>query len=130
MRKLLIAVILLFHASLSFAAAGWTGTATIPFATDNVLSPAVELPGTIKELAIVIPTITSSTVFLKVSHDGVTYQNLYAMNNGTNQILWATAAATGGYTALIPGNIGLWRYVKVGCGSAQAADRTFTLVGK
>jgi hypothetical protein len=130
MKRLALSILFLVLAVPVFAQPEWAGSAVLTQSIDNVLSAAVEIPPTVHELAIVIPTITSSTVFLKISHDGTTYQNLYATNNRTNQILWSTAAATGGVTVLVQGNIGFWRYVKVGCGTPQAADRTFTLVGK
>jgi len=132
MKKTLLVLIFLLASTASFAQPEWVGTALVTggVVTDNTLSAAVLLPQGITSLAIVIPTITSATVSLKVSHDGTTYQNYLGTNNGTNQILWSTAAATGAVTALVPGNIGLWKYVKVLCGAAQAADRTFTLIGK
>ena len=121
-----------FHrtSTAAFAAPGWVSPITITVGTSTTVSNAVEIPNSITDLAIEIPTITSATINLSVSVDNVTFQNYLGISNGTNQILWSTAAGTGAVTALVPGNIGLFRFVKVISGSAQAADRTFRLIGR
>jgi hypothetical protein len=137
MKKLL----LLAFAMLCLVAApvgAWTDgveTATITVATspDNVTSTAVTIPRGAEGVSVYVPTITSSTVSLKVSHDGgTTYDDLFCEENGTNTILWSSAAGTGGMYLQAPVNcnIGFYNRLKVFCGSAQAADRAFKVIFK
>jgi len=130
MNRLALALIFLLVSTAALAAPGWVSPITITVGTSTTISNAVEIPNSISDLAIEIPTITSATINLSVSVDNVTYQNLLATNNGTNQILWSTAAGTGAVTALVPGNIGLFRFVKIISGSAQGSDRVFRLIGR
>jgi hypothetical protein len=147
MRKNALSFLMLFVVALvgafalvpaAIAGPAWTGTATITVATDNVLSPAVALPSAsgmmgktpIKKIALKIPTITSSTVKFQVSADGgTTYAALWCFSNGTNTILWNTAAGTGGEIVEVPCDFTPYTHLKVECGTAQAGNRTFTLYG-
>lgn len=96
--------------------------------TDNTTSAAVAIPKGATKIAVYVPTITSSTVYLQVSGDGgTTYAEYRSTPNGTNMILTGPAAGTGGYTFDVPGGIGAFTHLKVKCGTAQAADRTFQL---
>jgi len=95
---------------------------------DNTTSVAVAIPKAATKLAVYVPTITSSTVFLQVSGDGgTTYADYRSTPNGTNMILTGPAAGTGGLIFDVPGGIGAFTHLKVKCGTEQAADRTFKL---
>jgi hypothetical protein len=96
---------------------------------DNTLSTVVALPKNVSKIGIFVPTITSAAISLKVSPDGVTYDDLFCMPNGTNTILWSTAAGTGGLFVEVPCNMFLWKYVKVLSGAGQAANRYFDICG-
>jgi len=119
-------------------ALAWTDgveTATITVATspDNVTSTAVTIPRGAEGVSVYVPTITSSTISLKVSHDGgTTYDDLFCMNNNTNIVLASSAAGTGGMYLQFPPdcNIGFYNKLKVFCGSAQGDDRSFKVVFK
>ena len=116
----------------AFAGNPWTGTALITggVVADNTTSAAVAIPKAVKYLSVYVPTITSSTVYLQVSGDGgTTYADYRSTPNGTNMILTGPAAGTGGYIFDVPGGIGAFTHLKVKCGTAQAADRTFKLFG-
>jgi len=96
---------------------------------DNTTSAAVSIPKGATQLAVYVPTITSSTVYLQVSGDGgTTYADYRSTPNGTNMILTGPAAGTGDLTFDVPGGIGAFTHLKVKCGTAQAADRTFQLL--
>lgn len=95
---------------------------------DNTTSAAVAIPKSAKNLSVYVPTITSSTVYLLVSGDGgTTYAEYRSTPNGTNMILTGPAASTTTHTFDVPGGIGGFTHLKVKCGTAQAADRTFKL---
>jgi hypothetical protein len=131
---LLLAILLLVSglAVPSFAGNPWidnTALITGGVVADNTLSTAVLLPKNVSTIGIFIPTITSAAISLKVSPDGVTYDDLFCEENGTNTILWSTAAGTGGLYVQVPCNMYLWKYVKVLSGAAQAANRYFQIVG-
>lgn len=96
---------------------------TVTIATDNVTSSYVALPtGGQTKFAVIIPTITSSTVKVQVSNDASSWYDLGV----------STSAGTGGVVMSIPDNVAItpFTYVRVVCGTAQAADRVFKLVGK
>jgi len=110
-----------------------TSTVTGGVVTDNQTGSAVSIPRGAEGVSVYVPTITSSTVSLKVSHDGgTTYDDLFCMNNNTNIVLASSAAGTGGmYLQFGPDcNIGFYNKLKVYCGSAQAADRAFKVIFK
>lgn len=115
----------------AFAGNPWVDNVTskITVATDNVLSAAVLLPKNVSRIAIYVPTITSAAISLVVSADGVTYKDLYCEENGTNTIIWSTAASTGDRIVEVPCNMYLYRYLKVKAGAGQAADRYFGIYG-
>jgi len=110
-----------------------TATITVATSPDNVTSTAVTIPRGAEGVSIYVPTITSSTVSLKVSHDGgTTYDDLFCMNNNTNLVLASSAAGTGGMYLQFPADcgIGFYNRLKVFCGSAQGADRAFKVIFK
>ena len=137
MRKyaLLFLAVLLLAAALvvpAFAGNPWcdnTALITGGVVTDNTLSTAVALPKNVSKIGIFVPSITSAAISLKVSPDGVNYDDLFCMQNGTNTILWSTAAGTGGMFVEVPCNMFLWKYAKVLSGAAQAADHYFQICG-
>jgi hypothetical protein len=97
-------------------------------ATDNVSTAVVAIPKAAKSIAVYVPTIDSSTVYLSVSGDGgTTYAPYRSTPNGTNMILTGPAAGTGGYTFDVPGGIGGFTHLKVTLGTGQSTTRTFKL---
>lgn len=101
--------------------------------TDNTLSSAATIPRGVDYFTIYVPTITSATVSVKVSPDGgTTYDDLFCLNNGTNSVLWSSAAGTGGMYLSPPPDcrISFFNRLKVYTGAAQAADRTFKVYFK
>jgi hypothetical protein len=136
MRKyalLIMAALLLAAGTLLPAFAGnpsLIGTSTIDNPTDNQTGSALALPKNISKVVLYIPTMTSSAVSLKVSSDsGTTYDDLFCFNNGTNTILWATAADTGGQYVEVPCDMYPYTHMKVYAGSAQGADRAIIVYG-
>ncbi len=126
----LVALLILVVGAVVPALAGnpYVATATLAFATDNAVTPAVAIPKGATRIAVYVPTIESSTVYLQVSGDGgTTYADYRSTPNGTNMILTGPAAGTGGYTFDVPGGIGAFTHVKVKCGTGQTADRAFKL---
>lgn len=112
----------------AFAGNPYVATATLAYATDNVTTPAVAIPKAAKYLAVYVPTIETSTVFLQVSGDGgTTYADYRSTPNGTNMILTGPASGTGALTFDVPGGIGAFTHIKVKCGTGQTADRVFKL---
>jgi hypothetical protein len=105
---------------------GWK-TATV--SSGGTLSSAVDLEDTFRSLAILVPTIDSGTLSLRVAdtYDG-TYQDLYVIsgNDGDDdQQLCSTT--TGGMTIIVP--FFGFQFVKVLMGGTAGADRTFKLWG-
>lgn len=114
----------------SVAGNPWSASTVLTFATDNVTSAAVALPKNISRIAIHVPTIESSTVFVLASADGgTTYLPWYAFGNGTNIIQCTTAASTGVYLWEVPGNFHNVTHLKVKLGTGQTANRTFKIYG-
>ena len=137
MKKLLLLVFAML-CLLAAPAYAWTDgveTAVITggVVTDNTLSTAVTIPRGAEGVSIYVPTITSATISLKVSHDGgTTYDDLFCMNNNTNIVLASSAAGTGGMYLQFPADcrIDFYNRLKVLSGAAQAADRTFKVIFK
>ena len=135
MRKyalLFLAFLLLTAGAVIPAIAGnpYVVTATVygGVVADNTTSVAVAIPKAATKLSVYVPTITSSTVYLLVSGDGgTTYAEYRSTPNGTNMILTGPAAGTTTHTFDVPGGIGGFTHLKVKCGTAQAADRSFKL---
>jgi len=136
MRKFMV-VLLAFAALVCFtgiAQAGepdmvQTSLMTGGVVTDNTHSAGIRLPRGITSISVACPTITSSTIAVEVSADNLTYYTHMAYNNGTNVIAAISAAGTAAKVVEFPGNFAAWRYVRVVAGTAQAADRTFTVYG-
>lgn len=103
--------------------------ATITITSDDDLSAEVDLGRPYDTLLIVIPTITSSTVSVKVAEkSGGTFQDLYitATSDGDDDQP-ITTAGTGGITWIVP--IGGFQFIKIATGAGQAANRTFRVCG-
>ena len=103
--------------------------AVITFATDDTLTPEVDLERAFEFLTILIPTITSSTVTVHISNDsGGTFYPVYVPDaDATGDFAHATTAAT--TSKAITLRIGGARYIKIKCGSSQGANRTFKVRG-
>ena len=104
--------------------------AIITVATDDVLTPEVDLERDYQFLEVVIPTITSATVSVQVAEaTGGTFQVYNALGiTATGHFLPATTAGVGGITTTFPLGGG-FRFIKVATGAAQAANRTFRVRG-
>lgn len=101
-------------------------TATINIASSTTVSSSVDLAET-SLLAFVAPAAwTTSTLKLQGSNDNVTFFDLYDAYGGAVGSL-ASVTAGAGYAvdvvAMLP-----WRYVRFVAGTAQGANRTFTLI--
>jgi len=107
---------------------GWK-EAVITVASDDDLTPEVDLGGEYEQLLIEIPTITSAQVSLQVARSsGGTFRDLHMVldaDGTTGQII--TDAGTGGIMVIMP--LGGFRYIKVKTSAGQAADRTFYVQG-
>ena len=103
-------------------------TATLAYATDDDLTPAVDLEWEYEFLIVLIPTITSSTVTVHGSRDNTTFFPVYAFDaDATGDFAHATTAATTSHAAIF--HIGGLRHIKISTGSAQGADRVFYVRG-
>lgn len=138
MRKyalLFLAVLLLAAGVVIPAVAGnpsLIGTSTITggVVTDNQTGSALAMPKNISKVVLYVPTLTSAAISLKVSsNSGTTYDDLFCFNNGTNTILWATAAGTGGMYVEVPCDVYPYTHMKVYAGAGQAADRAIIVYG-
>jgi hypothetical protein len=106
------------------------GTAVVTVATDNDTSAALALPKNISKVVLYVPTIDSATVSLQVSaNSGTTYDDLFCFNNGTNTVLWSTAAGTGGMYVEVPCDMYPYTHLKVQTGAGQTSDRSFVVYG-
>jgi len=93
---------------------------TITTTTSDTTSAEVDLEKPYEELEVYIPTLTSSTLALHVSETaGGTYS---AAGNSVT-----IPASTGGYFDIW--HLGGNQHIKIVCGSAQAANRTFRVRG-
>lgn len=83
------------------------------------------------EVGLSVPTLTSSTLEVQVAYasDGTGGGKVYN-GTGTQELVWG--AGTGGFnvSSLAMGAVLGWGYMRVVCGSAQGADRTFKLTRK
>ena len=92
----------------------------VTVASSGTTSAEVDLGNDCDLLQIVIPTITSGTVKIKVSTvTGGTFQDL-----GKNQ---TTVSGTGAYSTMF--KLGGYRYIKIVCSASQSAKRTFKVRG-
>jgi hypothetical protein len=104
--------------------------ALVDISVSDTVSEEVDLENNYTYATVLIPTITSSTVSLKVSMtSGGTYFPLYRLDDdATGSFVDATTAGTTSCAVIF--KIGGFRYVEVLCGSAQqSADKTFYVRG-
>lgn len=103
--------------------------AVITIATSDVLSPEVDLGGEFENLIVIVPTITSSTVGVQVCRDsGGTFAALAKLlPAAVGHFVPVTTAGTASIEVVF--SINFCRYIKIVCGSAQAANRTFQVRG-
>jgi len=96
--------------------------ATITIATDDDLTPEVDLGRVYNFLNIYAPTLTSTTITIEVSEkSGGTFEPLYSATGVTK------AASTGGWYDTF--QLGGYRWIKILTGTGQAANRTFRVQG-
>lgn len=104
-------------------------SAVITIATDDDLTPEVDLGKDFSYVLVLIPTITSSTVTIHVAKgSGGTFFPVYAFDaDATGDFAHATTAATTLHAVVF--FIGGAQYIKIATGSAQGADETFYVRG-
>lgn len=96
----------------------------VTIASGATESTAAYLGGT-RCVAIVTPSsITGTSLTLKGSFDGVNYFDLYN-SSGTKLTITASSSQ---WIALVPADLAGAAFLKVVSGSAEAAERTITLV--
>ena len=103
--------------------------ALVDVSADDDLSLEVDLGGNFEFLTVLVPTITSSTVTVRVSdRSGGTFYPLYRLDDdATGDFVDATTAAVTSKAVIF--RIGGVQFIKIACGSAQAADRSFLVRG-
>ena len=104
-------------------------TASLAYATDDDLTPEVDLGYPYDFLTVIIPTIESSTVTVHVAQkSGGTFQALHEFDDdATGSFAHATTAGTGGITVAF--RIPHMQYVKIALGTGQTANRDFIIQG-
>lgn len=103
-------------------------TASLAYATDDDLTPSVDLEKDFEFCTVAIPTIESSTVTLHVSRDDTTFYPVYAFDaDASGDFAHATTGATTSHVAVF--RIGGFRYVKVSFGTGQTANRSILVRG-
>ena len=94
--------------------------AVITIATSTTVSAEVDLENNCDLMQIIIPALTSCAVSVQVSDvTGGTFQAL-----GSSQ---TTVTGTGSYSTMF--KLGGYRFIKIVCSAAQAANRTFKVRG-
>lgn len=103
-------------------------TASLAYATDDDLTPAVDLEKDFEFCTVALPTIEASTVTLHVSRDNSTFYPIMAFDaDGTGHFAHATSSADG--DEVITFRIGGFRYIKVSFGTGQTANRSILVRG-
>jgi hypothetical protein len=100
---------------------------TVTIASGQTTSGAVDLAGYVL-VGIRLPSSFTGTA-LKISESatfGGTYQNVYLPS--TSADLSLTVAQGKSIPIEVPANLLPWRFIKIISGSAEAADRTITLI--
>lgn len=103
-----------------------TEQAVITVATDNDLSSAVDLKDFTLSGLIVPAGLSSTTLNFWVSVDGV---NFYQLVDAQNSTVTVDVGATAKAMIISPCCFAGWQYIKIGTGSAEGSNKTFTLVG-
>jgi hypothetical protein len=91
----------------------------------SLVRPYVDL-GEYREIGILIPTIDTSILYLKVSNsiEVASFKRLQKTDGSGD---WNVASGTGAKAIALNCP---FRYLRVECASTQTADRTFTISGK
>lgn len=102
-------------------------TVLVDTAVDNDLSDAAEL-GVYALCAVITPAaLTSTALTFTGSYDGV---NFFPIKDSTNVAIGVTVATgAAGYYKLAPADFVGVPFIKIVTGSAEAANRTFQLIG-
>src|SRR5437773_7773110 len=80
-------------------------------------------------LGLIFPTMTSSTMKLQVSPDGVTYYDVYDQS-GTQVLNWAANTGLRAVASRDMADVCGYPWMALICGTAQGALRTLTLTFK
>ena len=99
-------------------------TATI--AISATVSDAIDLGGASLNAIVTPLALTGTTMTFQGSHDGTTYNAIY---DTAGAAVTVTVAASR-FIPLAPSDFSGVRYIKVVSGSAEAAARSITLVGR
>jgi hypothetical protein len=104
-------------------------TATLAYATDDDLTPEVDLEDNYEYMTCLIPTIESSTVTVHVAKSsGGTFFPMYEFDDDqTGDFAHATTAATTTHAVIF--RVGGCQFIKISLGTGQTADRTFYVRG-
>ena len=103
-----------------------TATAVITIASSTTISSSVDLLSTAM-LAFIAPAAwTASTLKLQASTDNSSWADIYD-EFGVAVGSWSSLVAGGAYS-LAPASLLPYRYIRFVAGTAQAANRTFTII--
>lgn len=133
MKKLLLvlAILGILVPGVSYAWPTWTGTATFVVATDNNTSTAVSIPRGIKRVGVIVPTITTGTLAVHVSQDGVTYYAYqYLTGASTPPVAFVTTSGTHSIAMDLPSGISVYKYLRFEASAQQTANVTITVLGQ
>lgn len=101
-------------------------TVALKIANSTTVSASVWV-GNPTSLGLLVPPLTSSTLKVQVSNDNSTF---FDVHDVAGNVLMSYPASTGGF-ALSPTDLAPalgYPWLQLVCGSAQLADRTFTLI--
>jgi hypothetical protein len=111
---------------------GWKD-AVLTYTTDDDLTPEVDLGATFNYLLVLVPTITSSTVTVHVSDvSGGTFYPLHRIvstGNAASITSYAEATTQAVTSVAVIFFIGAAQFIKIACGTGQAASHTFKVRG-
>lgn len=112
--------------AVAVAATRATTTAAITISSSTTISASVDLLGT-SLLAFIAPAAwTTSTLKIQGSADNTNWSDIFG-SDGVAVSSWSAITATAAYSvdvaAMLP-----YRYIRFVAGTAQAADRTFTVI--
>ena len=104
-------------------------TTTLAYATDDDLTPEVNLEANYKFLTVLFPAMESSTLTVHVSDvPGGTFIPVHAFDDdATGSFAHATSASTGSIAYTF--RIGGVQFIKISCGTGQTANRVIKVRG-
>jgi phosphoserine aminotransferase len=128
---LILAILGLLVPGISYAWPTWTGTSVFVVATDNNTSTGVSIPRGIKRVGVIVPTITTGTLALHVSNDGVTYYAYqYITGASTPPVAFVTTSGTHNIAMDLPSGVTAFKYLRFEASAQQTANVTITVFGQ